>query len=662
MHRALRAHPRLVRLCLYTLLLALALAFKLAPADPLYAQSDEVLRIVEADLNQFPEMKATVSYSSAHGVPLPPPENFLVELANTQVSAVSAEPVQLPLAVSFVVDLSPRMSDRGAPFSTRFDTMLPLLRELVDRLAAAQHKVSLITFSQTPTLAHTLTPDLGAVRNTINRVGAKPSFAPAALDAAAPGDPYPLVDAVRAGLDQLATADPSQPLVLVIFAAGAAAPPAPDELRDAIAASRAGGRPVRVLVFGFGSPAEGAFERFPAGPDGLQQLAAALDGDFFDIADQPIAIEQRRAIDQAYTDILRRAEHTRLSFSADGIPDGAISLRISAGDATDELALDLDTLSPRFNVVVDTRNFQDRVQLLIATKFVQTEIISVEYLLDNRLITTAITAGPDFRLELNAYDPVFQSRFNPGEYQLNAIATDSRGNKSPSEEIFTVTVFAAPAPVTPPLTPYWWVALPILALAGGAAALWRRQASRAGLAPAPARPARQTDPMLEPGSSVAGDDWITGSLESRNGDEDQPTAELLVPAYAGDTPTAELPTAFRAQTRWFLHVVDGDDLILPDGSATRRVELTNNFTDIGRSDRSHLRVAKHYEAVSRRHVTLELFLNTDFIGLTDHESRHGTFIGDSQAPLDRGRLTHLNPGQIFSLADQIKLRVEQEKP
>lgn len=640
-------------------LIAVLISVVIGP-PPLAAQGDTVVRIIGADLSQFPTVTATVSYSTRRGEPVSPLPAPLVDLNGVAITDVVAETQTRPLAVSIVVDLSARMSDRGTPIGRRFDDMRPLLQDLVDQLVGAQHTASLISFDTDVNLLHPLTGDLGAVRNTLASGDADRAFDPAPLDGGDPSDPYPLVDALRAGLDQLAGAEAGQSLALVLFAAGDPRPQDLDALRAAVDAYRDQKRPIRVLVVSFGDDAAGSFTTLPADPNSLQQVAAALGGSFFPVGTDPLGVALRRDIDGAYAGLLKRAEVLLLRFVAENVPAGQADLRVSIDGSADAVPLALTDIPPRFNVVVDTRNFQDRVRLSIDIKFAQASIANVEYLLDNRLITQPITDGPNFILELDAYDPTFQQRFPPGEYVLNAVATDAGGNKSSSESSLTVTVFAPPPEAQgSPLLLWAGGALAAVAIGGGLAFFLGRGRMRAA---SPIKAPRQTDPILAPPPPRVDDDWITGAIGGATAEsEDKPTAELPSASADEDKPTAELPHLASRRGRWFLEVIDGDDLILPDGSAARRVELRGSFVDIGRAGANQIRVAKRYEAISRRHVTLELFLDTDYIGLRDHTSSHGTFIDDTRSAVAQGALTRLKSGQTFSLAGLIKLRVELEQ-
>lgn len=628
---------------------------------PLAAQGDAALRIISTDLSRFPSVTAAVSYSTRQGEPVSPLPEPLVDLNGIAIENVIAELQPRPLAVSIVVDLSARMSDQGTPLGRRFDDMRPLLQELVDQLAGAQHEASLVSFDTSVVLLHPLTNDLGAVRNTLNRSDADRLFEPSPLDSAATGAAYPLVEALHVGIDQLASADADQPLALILFAAGDPSPQVLDALREDIETYRDQNRPIRVLVFSFGSADESSFEALPADPNGLQQVSAALGGSFFPIGSEPTGIDLRRDIDAAYTGLLKRAEVLVLRFVAENVPAGQATLRISLGGIEDSVPLALTDIPPQFHIVVDSRSFQDRVRLSIETKFAQASIVNVEYLLDNRLITQPITQGPDFIFELDAYAPTFQQRFPPGEYELNAVATDASGNKSSSVSTMTVTVFAPPPGPTGSFVYVMvgLVALAIVALGGGAAFYWFRIRTTHT---SPIKAPRQTDPIPAQPAPPVDDDWITGEIGGgAPPNEDQPTAELPVLHANDDVPTSELPHLATRRGRWMLEVVEGEDLILLDGSTTRRVELKGSFVDIGRAERNQLRVAKRYEAISRRHVTLELFLDTDYIGLRDHTSSHGTFVDDNRSAVAQGSLTRLKSGQTFSLAGLLKLRVELEQ-
>ncbi len=640
---------------LRVLLVLTAVAALFAPV-PLQAQPVAVVRIVEVDNSQFPTIDVTVSYNSEQGQQISPAPSFTVQIDDVAVEVAEVRTRQLPVAVSVVVDLSARMSDRGAPFQSRFVMMQQLADELIDRLTIDLDpqrdddglRASLTVMNQTVTVAHELTYDLGAVGNTINNSNPQVRFTAEELDTTAADAPYPLAEALQSGLDELQKADANQPQVLVLFAAGDPTQPLDTtQLRQSFAEARNAKRPIQLLVFSFGSDQTGSFEKFPADPNGLQQLVEELGGTFVPLGNQLADEQTRRVIDEQFAAILQRAEHYVLRVTANNVPSGLALLRVTDGSSEDSSQLDISKVPPRFNVVVDSRNFQDRVQITISTEFQQAPITQVEYLLGNRSLAPTLEQGPDFKLELNAYDPAFQQRFPPGEYELTAAARDANGNESRSEQPIIVTVFAPPTPQGPleELQRSWWlllVAVGVVALGAVGFVLVRQRRSNA---------------IPAPSSSPLGDDDPT-----RKYNAEDPTMRYAEPdsdataRYSSDDEekTARyVSTVAQPEVRWFVEIIEGDE--------TNRIELDPAIRhyDIGReTQRRKPLIALKNSKVSRDHAKLELFHNG--LDLIPNETENGTFLGDgdSKKELEPHKPVALQSGDVFWLSPLVKVRVE----
>ncbi|RRR68762.1 MAG: hypothetical protein EI684_17170 [Candidatus Viridilinea halotolerans] len=590
------------------------------------------LRIADIDTSQFPTLQLAVNVSDTSGNPLPAPSAFAVTINGAPVEGISVVPTRRQVAVVMVSDLSSRMSDRGTGFSRRFDDMLPRIKALTDQLRTAGHYASLITFDSTVQVAHALTYDLGAVSNTLNRGNSALIFEPAANG----GDNYPLVEALLAGVEQLVAADPTMPLALVLFAAGEPSPTEVGALRQQLDELRAAGRPVRLLVIGFGSDNEGEYNEFPAGPGSLRQLAEEdLNGTFIGVGIEPLDETTRREIEAQFTALGNLANQYNLTLSASDVPSGEATIAVSADGASDSVSFDPGEIPPRFDVIVDTRSFQDEVRIAINTSFQQAELERVEYFLSDMPLAT-VTEGPEFIFRLEAYDATFQQQFPPGDYVLSAAAFDTNGNHSRSTNTIPMTVFSPPPPPTLLETAmsYWWVVLIVVALGGLAISGFMRPRQR------------RVVPIFTKGDPPTVEHGAQGDL----------TMQYQPPA---DAPQEYQPTGIptkRFDKRWFVEVIEGDD------DRGKRFELNEGrHFNIGRSSPSEhppeFLMASPL-VTKGGHARLSLLHNG--IELVAGASRNGTFVGNDQRELLANSHHILRDNDVFWLSRGVKLRVVKE--
>ncbi|MEI8164732.1 MAG: hypothetical protein WCG26_00060 [Chloroflexales bacterium] len=625
-------------------------------ARPLAAQTPPpIVQIVKIDTQQFPTLSVVLNYSTAQGLPVAGAPSFTVTVDGQPVDAVETQSDQRTIAVAIVADLSARMSDTGTAGVSRFDDMLPRVKELVDQLRNEGHFASLVTFGTQVTVPHSMTYDLGAVSNTLNRGNSALSFEPAPLDAKAADAPYPLLDALNAGLAQLDTAEASAPRALVLFAAGTPTSLEVTALRQRMEAQRTQKRPIRLLILGFGSDQPGKFTQAPAGPASLGQLATEVGGQFIDVGTTPLNTQTKGQIDNEFAAIRTLAKQYKLSFSASKIKTGKVLVSIAAGAAKDDIQFEPGQIPPRFNVVVDTRTFQDQVRLSVQITLQQDEIRRVEYLLNDLPLATS-EQGPEFVVPINSYAPEFQQKFPPGEYKLTAAAVDVAGNQSRSEAAIPVTVFAPPPPPTllEQATRYWWVGLIIVALAGLAIfGFTRRPApvSRRVSKTSSAGVVRGEEPTVEHGAAPAYNE--TRAFQPGLTTEFKPAAPsgLTTEFHAQPSKTQRL------RTRWFIEVVEGD------ADKGRRFEVhENRHINIGRTNPPDPPpdFALNSGLVSKgSHVRLSLLHNG--IELVAGASRNGTFVGDEQREIPANTNYILKENDIFWLSRGVKLRVSQEE-
>jgi hypothetical protein len=629
------------------------LAALLAPTA-LSAQSDVLhIQIAAIETDQFPTLQLAVNATDVQGSSLAATPDFSVQINGNPVTPVEVTSTRRPVAVALVSDLSTRMSDQGTGYSRRFDDMLPRIKELSDQLRSSGSFASLVTFDTQVRVAHPLTYDLGAVSNTLNRGNSELIFEAAT----GPGGAYPLIEALSTGLDQLESADPTSPLALVLFAAGEPDRPEITALRQRIATWRAEGRPLRLLVIGFGSDRPGEFAEYPAGPASLRLLADELGGSFIEVGVQPLNEQTRREVDAQFAAIRRLADQYTLSFSASEVASGVATITVNANGASDSVEFNPGAIPPRFSVVVDSRSFQDQVRLSINTTFRQATIERVEYFLSDLPLAT-VTQGPEFVYRFDAYDAGFQQQFPPGEYELSAAAFDANDNQSRSSITIPVTVFAAPPP--PPLleqlASYWWVGLIIAALGGIAIyGFVRPRTSMAGT-----RPTKTATPVnIPPSEEPTVEHGALGS-ETKEFQAAAPDATVLYRPPSGATtefqPSRGVPTT-RLEPRWFVEVVECD---IDRG---QRFELKSEArnVNIGRDNPPDHppEILMHNSLISKgSHARLSLLQHG--VELVAGESRNGTFVGDDKREIKPHSSCILKNNDVFWLSRGVKLRVIQE--
>lgn len=640
-------------LVLLTMLSALFLPHTLA------AQSSGTpsLHIAGLDTSQFPTIQLAVNLSDTSGNPLPTPSEFTVTINGNPVDSVSVIPAQRQVAVVMVSDLSVRMGDRGTGFSSRFDDMLPRIKALTDQIRTDGHYASLITFDRDVQVPHPLTYDLGAVSNTLNRGNSALIFEPGVSSA----DSYLLTEALLAGIDQFADADPTAPQALVLFAAGEPTPVELQTLRERLSALREAGRPVRLLVLGFGSDKPDEFNEFPAGPESLRQLAEDLAGTFIGVGIEPLDEATRREIDAQFLAIRNLANQYNLTFTTDAVPSGEATITVSAAGATDSIRFDPGAIPPRFDVIVDTRSFQGEVQITTRTAFKQADLERVEYFLSDLPLDT-VTSGPDFALRLNVYESAFQQQFPPGEYVLSAAAFDTNGNQSRSTNTIPITVF--PPPPDRPTTDviietiqrYWWVGLIIVALAGLAlfGFINRSKPSQGA--------AYQRKPKTESASLVSSDAPTVEHDSSANLTglhRPPPDATMEYPNPPPDVTIEYKPIGVptkRFDKRWFVEVIEGDN------DKGKRFELNEGrYFSIGRiNPTGHSPEFVMENPLITKGIHARLSLLHDGIELLAGKSTNGTFIGNEKNELLPNNHHILKDNDIFWLSRGVKLRVVQE--
>lgn len=619
-----------------------------------HAQEATSLRVVSVDTNHPPQAEILVDYTLANGQPVSEDPHFVVRVNNQPITITAQRRSRVPINVAIVTDLSARMSDQGAPYTTRFDNMAPLVKDLVSQLQAGSNYASLITFSDSVDLTHLLNNDLQAIANTLNRGNPDLVFEPQPLDAATPESNYPLYEAIRNGIVQLVSGE-IRPRALVIFAAGGLDPEQISRLSTEVDLARQDRTPIQVLVFGFGSDAANSFKTFPAGTQSLQDLADALNGTFINLGNELLSVQTRQQIDQQFDAIVRRGDQWLLTFNAGSAPAGTVALEVEANGSSSTFTFENPTVPPAFTITTSSVSWQDQVTLTIVPQVEQAPISRVQYLLDNYVIGESSDRSASFAYQFSAADRNFHAQFPPGEHTLIAAATDMREMQSRSSSL-TITILPPTGPtlLVGILLQYWWtLLLGVLVIVGGVSTkkvLGKRTTSAGKVITDSLNPNSSatlgeeatkrydSSPSSSP-SSILDDDTRTRSLDETEvviGLDEEKTARYS----AGDTNNVQ----------WSLIIVEGGDATTFDLSKKRHY-------DVGRPAKGHQPdIPVNNPLVSRNHAKLERL--RDNLELVALETENGTFVGEEKRRLETDERVELHSGDVFWLSPRVKLRVE----
>lgn len=613
--------------------ISLALAAIASRLPVAHAGSDCTPRIVAVVATEGPLIEARLVCESALGdqVPLPTPVHVTID--GQLVNHTETMTLQ-PGALAIVVDTSRRMSDQGTIYRTRSADMLPLVQQLLSGAAGVSgQQVSLLAFGDTVEALFPLTSDVGAVVNAVTL--ADGPLLPAPLDD--DGSSYRLGEALTAALAQLDEAPPEAPRTLALFASGD--PSGRVELVELAAeleAAREAGRPVRVLVFGFGAETPGSFERYPADQGRLQQLASALQGSYFAIGatNNPLDAATIAAISAAMEGVVAPSNQTLLRFDATDAAGTQVQVQIVVDDKMVASTFVFGP-APRARVQAETTD-RGLIKLSITPIFQQSPIVAVSYMLNGRPITPPVGEGPTFALAIDTADPDFYQRFAPGLYYLTALVHDAAGHESTTVPVPLVVPAAAAKPV--------WVdpadlagPLPsalLGALVGGLVIYLFRQRWPRGR-----QAGHEDDEFTRPVRGLG-----TAVLDEED------TARVL---GGDDEDTLPFLPLTEAVPRWALVVVEGAPMQRFELDATCR-----NY-ELGRPTIAHTpAISLNHPMVSRSlHARLTLF--ADGVELTALPSTGGTYIGEERRPLLPETTAMLGPGDVFWVSQAVKLRLER---
>jgi hypothetical protein len=616
------------------------------------AQEDsESLTILGIDYeSQFPTIEVALRYTG--------PEDegeadFQVEVGGQSVNVQDVSSAPQSLAVAIVADLSVQMNDTGMPVNnTRFDDMQSVLQSFTTRLLLPDPLVSMTVFTETVSIYHPMSNDVGALTNIVNDRVDDMRFQPQQTPSTS--DLYPLEGAVMAALEQLEDVPRGVPRELLILAAGNPAIELDqNRLQTAITAASDEESPLTLTVIAFGSDQAGEFDTAAADPVALEQLAADNEGAYFHYFDVNVNTDLRQDMERWFEQIMQRADRYMLRLT---LPDehlsGVQTVRVTAGGVADELQIELNDILPQVVVVVDSdsSSLQGKVNLSIHTIFTQAPIAEVEYLLGNRSLGTS-EVGPDFPLEIDVYSAEFQDRFDTGEYELVAAVEDEQGQPNRSEPL-QVTVVRPSAAAESAAGSNNLLSMSLMLgggviLAGGIVGtmLWVRTRKKTPVVMEPAHFPIDDDiseAIDEEGPTEAIDD---GATEAFNDEETQALDDL------DDEQTVHRP-------RFLVKVVEG----LPDMPP---FPLGNHQTHyyIGRASTNGKRpdIELPHRKVSRSdHAKLVVLAQDGLVELTALSSQNGTFVGEDRLPLENHESVTLHHGDVFWISPVVKLRLEEE--
>lgn len=638
------------------------------------AQQQDTIKIIEIDKTNFPDITVTVSYIPGQGAEGEPP--FKASVENSPIDITNISPLIKPIAAVLVTDLSARMSDKGTDYATRFENMQPFARDFVSQLQGIQAPGSLgslVVFNDSAKVAQSLTSDLQAINNTLNRADPALIFEPQPLESVDPSSAYPLGEALDLAIAELEQAPEDLPRVLAVFASGDLNQQINSQaFIDSFNLARNDKRPISLVIFGFGSDQEGQFNRFAAQPSALKSLSDQAGGDFISIQGAVVDATTKQEINAIFAKLIGRSNHYKLQLTANNIPAGESELTVSVNGSSDSISENFHDVPPRFFVVSDTRSFQDQVRLTIQTEFEQQPIKEVEYFIDNISLGPPVTNGGKFELVIDAFDDEFQQRFPPGEHVLSAAARDQNGNESRSESELTIVVME---PTTPAwrktLQEYWWLAvtmLVVIILIGILAIVALVMAQRGRNNKLAVQGPQQG--YANPGQAQYPDQF--GMPEEQTShyvpEEDEPTARLVIDEeptelHSGDstllyeqedkTQIYDPGAVHQPKRRWLLHIHNQ-----PHPPMTVELSHKQRHYDIGRvmQHGRQAHIAIDNRLVSQTHAKLELML--DDLYLIAENSSNGTFFGEKQEPLAHNQRIQLTPGDIFWVSPKVKIVTE----
>lgn len=607
---------------LVQIILALSSMLILLATPSAHAQNAERVTIQAIDAADFPSVAITISYADSLGNGLPPPT-----AANVSVR-VDGEPVETPhkaittveqpVAVALILDTSAAMGDASTPHATRIQDALRLSHALLDRLPPGS-LIGLITFADKANLVLPLSTDGGRVRNVLDTV------APMALSATATA----LTQALSIALDQF-SAYPDHVGLLVMYTAGLAeGSPDVQPLLQKIEAADQAPRVFTIIELAAAPEPAGS----PAAP--LAVAASALGGEHLHFAAGSLAelADRQTAVLRRYDGILARRRFYRLEIELPALTPGEHRLDLSIKGQASTASFQVGPARPRLTVHTSNPTLTHGARLTTTIDFVQTKVLTVEYVLDDVRIGIS-TKGPDYALELVGDAAQRLKRYDPQvEHSLYAAATDDTGLSGRSAPI--------PVRVAPPGANWWisgaLVALAILLTAIAAAFYVRRQRQ-----PTPRQPQSQSQPSSPIETPT---ERYSGGVSERYGGG---ATERYQPGFS-DTERYGEPSPARLPVYTVEYRVNGQ---------VQRTRLDKRQMTIGRDPSNDIEIRNRY--VSSNHARLTL--TERGVQIFDLNSTNGTFL---YSPSERNRLPagaarELQDGDSVWIGPEVELIVRRE--
>ncbi|MBX0329893.1 hypothetical protein K2Z83_19700 [Oscillochloris sp. ZM17-4] len=629
-----------------TLFIGALLAVLLLPMR-LFGQEQRPVTIVAVSTDAFPIITTTVHTALASAGDAPA---FTLTLADKELPLTASAPVQVPMMVSVVADLSDGMRPAMSPGLTRLDVMQQRLSELVWRLQAEPNVMSLVLVGDTVELAHQQTSDLGGVDNTVANGNPAFPFTLVVRDQLVEPSGGLLQEGLARGLAQFDSAEPTQPRALVLFASGDSWQ-STDLLtiQPALEAARRE-RPVELLIVGFGGDSTTTPLR----------AAAAQMGATYIHQDDSASAEQKEALNAAYATLTALGHYTQLSAVADGVPAGMATLQVVYGDASAEQEIDVPALAPQVVPLFVTDHFQDSVRIGVAPVFAQGALNTVTYLLDGRSLSVIGQPQDDLSIVINTADETFQQQYPPGQqHELVVAVTDAQGLESRSKPVLITVLSPSHSPPPRGLI----VGGVVAAIFAGMLFWWYKTTQ----IPSGNRQSRGEDhaDTENPGGGQRPEPDVTRPQGDRGDGPTVPQGDRgdgpTVPqGNRGDKeqttdPSNSNNTTYGAWELEFLEGVEhGSELLTPTRGT--RYEIGRVF--IGQQMApTHIAVANNQ--VSRGgHAILTLKANGNKLLLKVNTAKNPVYLGENQerelAVNDEEPLSH---GDIFWLSNAVKIRV-----
>ena len=588
----------------------------------LVAQSVPQLRIISAEVAADSQIEVLFTYASLDA---PAPEVTLSDLRLSLNGAVfSSDSLELstvvqPLRIAVVTEVGPAMNDASSPPNrTRLREMAVQLRELV-RLAPPDTLLSLTTFDQEARVVFPLRADGGGFLNALDQLVTprqqeenddKPRVS---TPEASPADL--LVEALRLGMNtlNLSAEDPQAeaPAALLLFAAGQ--PGQEYDPAPLIAELEAPGfhRPL-ITIVALGGDQEGEFREQPGNPQGLQELATALDAAFLRLytTDSAEIATLSMALQKRYNALLDQRLSYMLSAPFQALDNaGDYTVRLDVAGQSREASLRIADDLVLIKLQLESSLLTEKSRFSVTVQKARNPITRVEYVLNNVPLGEA-SSGPDFAFTFDRTVEPWRSAFPPGSYALFAAATDTSG------QVYRSPVITVEVPPSSPSSPSAVVAVlanpllwggTVLAVAIGGGVIWYWRRPRRGNKPRP------------------------------------PTQRFAGGGLRGPTRRRKPASA------------PGLRVAIVEGDTARTLMLSSRECVIGRDPQADIPLTN--EEVSWSHAILSL-VQGGVVQLADLRSTNGTFVGDGRVRVNEGSPVILRAGDTFWIGP-VRLVIEE---